>query len=284
MTGPRGEDNNGARHVDAHVHLAGEGALADLAAAGIVAARDAGSKQGGGLLFSQQPKSGVRPVIVSAGRALSRRGGYGAFLGTSLETRQEIAGEIKRLHGEGAGIIKLIASGVVSFEQPGTVTPGGFGAEDIRLIVQEAEKRGLAVMAHANGEAAIITAAEAGVRSIEHGFFMTETALAVLASRRIFWVPTVGALRRAAAQAQVSAAIMASLEEEIRAHQHMIASAFRSGVPLAIGTDCVLPDRRYRGCYEEELALFRGAGIPADAVERMATQGGRELLGLQEMQ
>ena len=32
---------------------------------------------------------------------------------------------------------------------------------------------GLGVMAHANGEHAIMDAAEAGVRSIEHGFFMS---------------------------------------------------------------------------------------------------------------
>ena len=41
-------------------------------------------------------------------------------------------------------------------------------------------------MAHANGEEAIMAAAEAGVRSIEHGFFMTERALELIAAQEHF--------------------------------------------------------------------------------------------------
>lgn len=263
------------RFVDAHVHITHPDALRDLAAAGIAAARDAGSKQGTGL--SPLPASnGTIPVIVSAGRALSRRGGYGAFLGTAVETREEISAEILRLRDEGADILKVIASGVVSLDQPRTVTPGGFSADDIHYIVEKAAQHGLAVMAHANGEAAIRGAAEAGVRSIEHGFFMTDALLELLLKRRVFWVPTAGALRRAAERAGNPAFI----EEELERHLVMLEKAFRAGVYLAVGTDCVLPDRRYRSSYEEELALFRKAGIPADVVERLAVEGGRMLLGI----
>jgi imidazolonepropionase-like amidohydrolase len=135
-------------------------------------------------------------------------------------------------------------------------------------------------MAHANGEAAIAAAAEAGVRSIEHGFFMTEAALGSMARHGVFWVPTAGALRRAAEGRRDGASAPPFVEEEIERHLAMIGMAFRGGVGLAIGTDCVLPDRRYRGCYDDELALFRKAGIPADAVLRIATEGGRALLGI----
>ncbi len=264
-----------AGYIDAHVHLTRAEALHDLAHAGVAAVRDAGTRTGVALPLAFAPvREAVR--VVTAGRALVKTGGYGAFLGIAIGTRNELAGEIRRLRDEGAGIIKVIASGVVSLEEPGAVTSGGFGADDVRFIVEEAGRRGLAVMAHANGEAAIRASAEAGVRSIEHGFFMTERALESLAARKVFWVPTVGALHRAAQQAGNPAFI----EEEIDRHLVMLGRAFRAGVPLAVGTDCVLPDRRYRSCYEDELALFRRAGIPSDAVERIATEGGRKLLGI----
>jgi imidazolonepropionase-like amidohydrolase len=269
------------RFVDAHVHLTRSDALQDLARAGIVAVRDAGTKEGHGLTIQRSLVTGSTLRIVTAGRALSKRGGYGSFLGTAVETRQEIAAEILKLKAEGTDIIKIITSGVVSFEHPGTVTPGGFERDEIRFIVDEAGRHGLEVMAHANGETAIMSAADAGVRSIEHGFFMTEAALRSLGKYNVYWVPTVGALRRAAERSVVRPEIASSIEEEIERHLFMVGRAYRSGVPLAVGTDCVLPDPRYREAYEAELAYFRQAGIPDDEVLRIAVEGGRELLGIE---
>ena len=87
---------------------------------------------------------------------------------------------------------------MVSLKEPGRVTAGGFNREELLFIVHAAANCGLGVMAHANGEHAIIDAAEAGVRSIEHGFFMSRRALEVMEKKSTFWVPTVGALKRAA--------------------------------------------------------------------------------------
>jgi len=39
-----------------------------------------------------------------------------------------------------------------------------------------------------------------------------------------------------------------------------------------------LPDRRYRGFYEAELAYFLRSGIPRDAVLAIACEGGKKLL------
>ncbi|MBS1125111.1 MAG: amidohydrolase, partial [Nitrospirae bacterium] len=220
------QTSGGAGYIDAHVHLTHAEALPDLACAGIAAVRDAGTRQGVGLAdagtrqgvglaLKRSPGQGISPRIITAGRALSKPGGYGAFLGTPVGTRQEIAAEILKLRNDGADIIKIIASGVVSFELPGTVTAGGFGADEIRFLVAEAGKHGLAVMAHANGEEAIRAAAEAGVRSIEHGFFMTDAALDILAVRKVFWVPTAGALRRAVERAEARTEVSAFIQQEI---------------------------------------------------------------------
>ena len=275
--------NSDARpgYVDVHVHIRTIIGIDDIAPAGVVSVRDAGTSEGIALAIRRQRGAAGLPVVVTAGRALARKGGYGAHLGVSVETRTEIEQAIAELARDGAGIIKVIASGLVSLKHPGTVTAGGFGPDDLLFIVETARRNGLAVMAHANGGAAIGNAAEAGVASVEHGFFMTDDALRIMERRGTWWVPTIGALRRAADQPEVPDDARAFVEQAIVQHLAMVRQAFERGIPLAIGTDAVLPDSRYRSCYESELAFFRRAGIPQDAVERIARDGGAKLLGIE---
>lgn len=265
-------------YVDAHVHIRAAAGIDDLVRAGIGAARDAGTRQGSAFGVRSQTVSGA-VMVLTAGRALVKAGGYGELLGTPVAGKTEIEREIAGLAGSGADIIKVVASGIVSLRKPHTVTAGGFDEEELRFIVDVARRLGLGVMCHANGAGAINAAVEAGVRSIEHGFFMTEGALREMKGRGIFWVPTVGALRRAASAATPDQEMEHVVERTIDDHLAMINRAFSIGVPLAIGTDSVLPDRRYGGYYEEELAYFRKAGIPPDIVADMACAGGRKLLG-----
>jgi imidazolonepropionase-like amidohydrolase len=266
---------NGPAYVDAHVHLRNAGGLADVVNAGVVSVRDAGTQDGACLRISKPDT----PMVIGAGWALCKRGGYGSLFGVSLDSREQISGEILKLKKSGAGIIKVIASGMVSLKRPGEVTGGGFGRDDLKFIVETARKNGLGVMAHANGEAAIVNAAEAGVRSVEHGFFMTQKALESLQANGVFWVPTVGALQRAAEQPDVGREVKLFVERTIDEHLALVRKAFERGVPLAVGTDAVLPDRRYRSFYEAELIYLRRAGIPRDAILTIACEGGKKLLG-----
>jgi imidazolonepropionase-like amidohydrolase len=276
----RDETVHNAYFVDAHVHIRDVSGLDAVLAAGVQAVRDSGSRENAreGNRLAMVAEAG--PVIVSARWAIYKKGGYGAFFGVAVESREEIKAEIRKLRSAGAGIIKVMASGMVSLKDPGAVTPGGFGPEDLRFIVEEAAQLGLSVMAHANGEAAILNAVEAGVRSVEHGFFMTREALASMKAHNVFWVPTVGALVRAANAPGVTQSARDFVAATVRSHLNMVHQAFSTGVSLAIGTDCTLPDPHYREAYEAELAYFRQAGIPDAAVMKIATQGGRELLGI----
>lgn len=265
--------------VDAHVHLRNERGLADVAAAGVVAVRDAGSRENAAAGISAAIASSLRPKVVSSGWALFREGGYGSRMGVPVASGDDILREISRLAAAGVGIIKAMASGAVSLRQPGAITPGGFGPEEMRLIVCAARDHGLGVMAHANGEEAIIAAAAAGVLSVEHGFFMTGRALDALARKRVFWVPTVGALQRAADGPDVTPDARTFVRRLVEDHCSMVGRAQAEGVPLAVGTDAVLPHPGYRVLYEQELAYFSQAGIPRDDVIAIATDGGAKLLG-----
>ncbi len=265
-------------YVDAHVHIKNEKALACIASAGIAAVRDAGTKEGAGLGVGRDRQG--HPMVVTAGWALSKKGGYGSHFGAPIETRQELRSEILELKRRGADIIKAMASGVVSLKKPDTVTPGGFDQDELSFIVAEAAAVGLRVMAHANGEAAIISATKADVCSIEHGFFMTERALELMAKHGTYWTPTVGALKRAAEPDPVSKEMKAFIAGLIRSHLEMIRKAREIGVLLAVGTDCVLPDPDYKKAYDAELSHFEQAGIPYETVIKIACEGGRKLLGI----
>jgi imidazolonepropionase-like amidohydrolase len=135
-------------------------------------------------------------------------------------------------------------------------------------------------MAHANGEPAILAAARAGVRSVEHGFFMTRRALEAMAKQGVFWTPTVGALARAAETGVASGEMKAYIDALIVSHIGMIRHAHGIGVPLAIGTDSVLPDAAYKAAYDAELGYFGQAGLSREAVTTIACESGARLLGI----
>jgi imidazolonepropionase-like amidohydrolase len=277
---PRLDNKYQGGFVDAHVHIRAWDALETVRSAGITAVRDAGMRQNAehGLPFHRPLVNG--PLVVSSGWALYKQGGYGASFGIPAGTREEIRAEILKLKAAGADIIKVMASGMVSLKNPGTITPGGFSRDQLSFIVEEAQRSGLGVMAHANGEQAIMDVARAGVRSVEHGFFMTARALEVMAERGTFWTPTTRALARAADAGPASDEGKMFITGLIGSHREMIRQAHDIGVSLAVGTDCVLPDADYRAAYDAELLSFEQAGLSRDAVMAIACEGGAKLLGL----
>jgi imidazolonepropionase-like amidohydrolase len=266
--------------VDAHVHIRSIGAFSLIAATGISAVRDAGlrmddERRSATAAFNTSPAK-----VVSARWALYKTGGYGSLFGVPVETKEEIKAEILRLKQTGADIIKVMASGMVSLKRPGAVTPGGFEADELAFIVEEVRRLGLPVMAHANGEAAILAATESGVRSVEHGFFMTERALEAMAKHGTYWIPTMGALARAGDAEALSNEMKTYITALIAGQLEMIGRALEIGVPLAVGTDCVLPDPEYGKIYAAELSYLERAGISREQVLHIACEGGARLLGL----
>jgi imidazolonepropionase-like amidohydrolase len=269
--------------VDVHVHIKDSAGLQAVVAADVVAVRDVGFHDNREVWKRIQNARHHPPTVLSCGWALYKKGGYGARFGVAVETREEIKAEILKLKNAGADIIKVMASGVISLKEPGTVTAGGFALHELQFIVDEAQRQGLDVMAHANGEEAIVSCATARVRSVEHGFFMTERALDALAQNEIFWTPTVGAMVRAAeagSRKAISQDVRHFVDRLIRSHVAMIQRAHEVGVPLAVGTDCVLPTRDYKHAYRSELGYFEQAGIPRTGVIAIATSGGAKLLGI----
>ncbi len=266
--------------IDSHVHIRSTEGFAQLSGVGIRAARDAGLRENASLTeLLHAPGKG--PLVIHSGWALYKKGGYGSRFGVAVDGREEISAEILKLKRACAGIIKVMASGIVDLGKPGSITPGGFTEDELSFIVQESGSVGLPVMAHANGEEAIIASARAGVRSLEHGFFMSMRSLEVMAAEGTFWTPTVGALARAADKDAVTAEAKAYCGRLIGTHLDMIRQAQILGVVLAIGTDCILPDAGYEAAYHAELKYFEQAGLSPDRVREIASVKGARLLGIE---
>ena len=65
-----------------------------------------------------------------------------------------------------------------------------YSEADLAVVVAEANARGAGVLAHAHGAEGALAAVKAGVRSIEHGTYLTDEALKLMAQRGTFFDPT----------------------------------------------------------------------------------------------
>lgn len=105
--------------------------------------------------------------------------------------------------------------------------------EQLAAVVKAAGKAG--VLCHAYSEKGIDGAVRAGVRSIEHGVFVSEKTLDEMARRGTYFTPTVATIdgmRRSA-----DPVLRARGTEYVPVLMEAIAEAHRRGVPVVAGTD-----------------------------------------------
>lgn len=70
-----------------------------------------------------------------------------------------------------------------------------YSEEELRAIVDEAATAGIGVAAHAHGDLGARSAVLAGVRSIEHGTYLSPETLALIVDRGTYLVPTIAVVR-----------------------------------------------------------------------------------------
>jgi imidazolonepropionase-like amidohydrolase len=224
---------------------------------GIFAVDDMGHKSAAGL---EARRALAREIKVrSAGWAIFSKGTYGAFLGKGVSGREEIRRAIKKISEAGADFLKVVSSGIVSLQDGGAVTEGGFSLEELKLIHKEALTHNLEMRCHANSEMAIGHAIAAGASSIEHGFFISKENIDAMAEKGVAWTPTVHALQSLAPSLKERERSI--LTEVIDRHLSSIHYASSVGCRLRIGTDSGSRGVDHGPSFFAELALFRKAGL-----------------------
>lgn len=128
----------------------------------------------------------------------------------------------------GATVIKTCATGGVLSE--GTaVGATQYTFEELKAMVEEANKLERKVAAHAHGTEGIKIAARAGVSSIEHGSFMDEEGARLMRERGTFFVATL------AAAEGVERAAKTGVLKGLRAEKALAAAAaVRKAIKLAV--------------------------------------------------
>jgi len=146
---------------------------------------------------------------------------------------------------KGAAQLKIFASGGVVFPAEGHPTRYEFSHAELVAIVEEAAARGTYVMAHAYTDDAVRRCLDAGVRSIEHGNFMSRQTMARVAEAGAFYDPTFISLAQrveTSNEMNLPASIVDNLRRTIDRGKQVYAWARELGVSIALGTDLWGPE------------------------------------------
>ncbi len=279
--------------IDSHVHLGFDGgpqpaarmsgesdeqqlilmlrSARELLGVGVTTARDLGARAYLDVIVRDAIAAGLArgPRLVVAARPITVTGGHCWFMGGEADSEDDLRRIVRTHHKRGADLIKVMSTG-------GFMTSGSapwyaqFTTGQLRVIVEEAKRVDKPVAAHAHGIEGIRRAVEAGVTTIEHCSFVTETnervfsepLAAKIAEQGIFVCPTINANAPYVAQLTGIA-----LGEHLAAMHEM-------GVRIIAGTDAGIdntPHHQYVGGLEYLVTLgFRPAEVLAMATTQAA--------------
>jgi imidazolonepropionase-like amidohydrolase len=230
------------------------------------------------------------PRMLVAGNYVSSTGGAGdarqfsiyldvPFVRNLADGPDEIVKAVRTNFKYGADFIKILVTGAVLSKG---ITPGAqqYSDAEIQAAVTEATRWGRPVAAHAHGADGIKAAIRAGVRTVDHGSYLDDEAVAMLKqSRRTFYVPTLalGAYMEEAAHVPESEKARGRIVNEIAVRGFK--RALTADLPIGLATDApVMP----HGLAARELEYRVSLGEPAMHAIVAATSLNAEIIGMQD--
>ena len=200
---------------------------------GITFVRDGGDALGVSLRAKEiAPEYGIdyrTPVF-----AIHKEGHYGSIVGKSFATMREFHDRVLEAKKAGADFIKIMTTGIMDFNAHGAVTGTPLDAAEVKEMVHIAHEEGMNVMSHTNGDYGVQAAVEAGVDSLEHGNYMNEDSLAMLAQSHTVWVPTLVTVRNLMGDGRYEDEVLWPIIESAKEN---VRKAFQLGIKVAPGSD-----------------------------------------------
>ena len=166
--------------------------------------------------------------------AIHKKGHYGGIVGKSAETLTDFASLVAEVKQKKGDFIKIMISGIMEYEQFGSLSEPGLEEEWIREMIHIAHEEGFAVMVHGNGNEAVLAAVEAGADSIEHGNYLEKECLDAMAESDCVWVPTIVTTKNLLGCGRYPEQV---LEQIYKKEQENLVYGYEKGVKLAAGSD-----------------------------------------------
>lgn len=228
------------------------------------------------------------PRMFVAGKILSQTGGHGDHRGRAdvcacashtggsiiADGIDQVRWAVRENVRQGVDQIKIMAGGGVSSPGDKLVHPQ-YSLEEIATIVEEAERCGRYVMAHVYSDIGIRRAVECGVRSIEHGNFLSPETAKVMADRGAHLVPTLITYEADAKYGMGFGWAPENQEKNAEVLQSGLRSlevALAAGVNVGYGTDLCWSPKSYQG---DGLLIHQKVCGPVEALRHATVNNAR---------
>ncbi|MBR3244962.1 MAG: amidohydrolase family protein [Parasporobacterium sp.] len=166
--------------------------------------------------------------------ALFKEGNYGRVAGVPYFDLKEFQQKVLEAKNLGADFIKIMISGILNFDRFGVVSETDYTLDFVKELVHIAHEEGFSVMAHASGTERVRFAAEAGVDSLEHGYYIDTETMDILAAKKIVWVPTAVTSANLPGTGRFNDYEVSKIAD---AHKAAISEASSRGVLIGCGSD-----------------------------------------------
>lgn len=225
------------------------------------------------------------PRVFTAGKSLATTGGHADPTNGS---RRKLIGNpgpkegvvnsvddakkaVRQRYKNGADCIKITATGgVLSVAKSGDNPQ--FTIEEIKAICETAKDYGMHVAAHAHGDEGMKRAIIGGVKTIEHGTYMSEGTMDLMKKYDAYLVPTITAGKEVEEKAKIEGFYPEIVVPKALAVgpqiQGTFAKAYKKGVGIAFGTDAGVFKHGNNG---KEFGFMVEAGMPAIEAIQSAT-------------
>lgn len=235
------------------------------------------------------------PRVFTAGKSIATTGGHADPTNGSarhlignpgpkegvVNSVEDAKKAVRQRYKNGADCIKITATGgVLSVAKSGDNPQ--FTIEEVKAICETARDYGMHVAAHAHGDVGMQRAVLGGVKTIEHGTYMSDETMEIMIKNDAYLVPTITAGKEVAEKAKVKGFYPDIVVPKALAVgpqiQGTFARAYKKGVGIAFGTDAgVFP----HGNNGKEFIYMVEAGMPAMETIQSATITNAKLLKME---
>ena len=238
----------------------------------------------------------VGPRVFTSGKSIATTGGHAdptngssrKLIGNPgpkegvVNSVEDAKKAVRQRYKNGADCIKITATGgVLSVAKSGDNPQ--FTLEEVKAICDTAKDYGMHVAAHAHGDEGMQRAILGGVKTIEHGTYMSSETMELMKKYNAFLVPTITAGKEVAEKATINGFYPDIVVPKALAVgpqiQETFAKAYKKGVGISFGTDAGVFKHGQNG---KEFGFMVAAGMPAMETIQSATITNAMLLQMEQ--